>query len=144
MTLCRHWKIALLTKWLSLVENIHFPSLIKAPVLNSFTTLRQNIYNITSASGLIRIINAYYLALFETCLFYSDKTKHPGFLVIDEPRQQNLDLESFKKLTEIYVEICNKYKDKSQIIFASGNRGTFKTSQIKVELGKTNYLIKKL
>lgn len=104
----------------------------------------KNIYNITSASGLIRIINAYYLALFETCLYYSKNTKHPGFLIIDEPRQQNLDLDSFKKLTEIYVAICNDYKDKSQIIFASGNRGVFKTSQVKVELGKTNYLIQKL
>ena len=103
----------------------------------------KNIYNITSASGLIRIINAYYLALIETCLFFHEKTNHPGFVIFDEPRQQNLDIGSFKKMTQIYVDIANMYKDKVQIIFASGNRGVFKTDEIQLELSQDDFLIRK-
>ena len=38
-----------------------------------------NLYNITSSSGLIRIILSYYLALLKTCLEYKNSTNHPFF-----------------------------------------------------------------
>jgi energy-coupling factor transporter ATP-binding protein EcfA2 len=104
----------------------------------------ENIYNLTSASGLVRIINAYYLALLETCMHFSSKTFHPGILLLDEPRQQNLDLGSYKKLTKLYSDLRTKYANKYQIIFTSGNRGSLKTEEIHLDLGKDTYLLEKL
>jgi hypothetical protein len=104
----------------------------------------ENIYNLTSASGLVRIINAYYLAFLETCLHFSSKTFHPGVLLLDEPRQQNLDLGSYKKLTKLYFDLAVKYSGKYQIIFTSGNRGVIKPEDIRLDLGSSNYLLEKL
>lgn len=104
----------------------------------------ENIYNLTSASGLIRIINAYYLAFLETCLHFKSKTFHPGILLLDEPRQQNLDAGSYKKLTKLYGDLKIKYSQQYQIIFTSGNRGIIKHEDILLDLGKDRYLFEKL
>lgn len=104
----------------------------------------ENIYNLTSASGLVRIINAYYLAFLETCLHFKSTTFHPGVLLLDEPRQQNLDLGSYKKLTKLYIDLKNRYSQQYQIIFTSGNRGVIKPEEILLDLGEDNYLLEKM
>jgi DNA repair exonuclease SbcCD ATPase subunit len=60
------------------------------PYLDDF-----DIYNISSSSDNIRIILSYYLALLQTSLeFSNEKIKHPKILILDEPKQQNLDSDS--------------------------------------------------
>lgn len=51
---------------------------------------------LTSASDAIRIVWAYHLALLECARHY--QTNHPGFLILDEPRQQSADRLSFRSL----------------------------------------------
>lgn len=104
-----------------------------------------NLYNITSSSGLIRIILAYYLALLKTSLIYSNSTNHPYLLVLDEPRQQNLDIDTFNQfLNELYL-LKNEYPKQLQIILASSEEGTVKKEDIRLYLNKTdNKLIKEI
>jgi hypothetical protein len=61
------------------------------PYLDDF-----DIYNISSSSDNIRIILSYYLALLQTSikLKKSSQIKFPNLLILDEPKQQNLDNDS--------------------------------------------------
>jgi ABC-type Mn2+/Zn2+ transport system ATPase subunit len=104
----------------------------------------RNLYNITSSSGLIRIILAYYVALLETGLHYSEKTNHPLLIILDEPRQQNLDITTFNKFVNIFEKLRKKYKGKFQLIITSSKQGAFKESDKILDLGTSTYLIKKL
>lgn len=58
------------------------------PYLDDF-----DIYNISSSSDNIRIILSYYLALLQTSIKHKKLSKilHPRLLILDEPKQQNLD-----------------------------------------------------
>lgn len=104
-----------------------------------------NLYNITSSSGLIRIILSYYLALLKTGLIYYNSTNHPYLLVLDEPRQQNLDLDTFNQfLNELYL-LKKEYPKQIQIIVASSEEGNVKEEDIRLYLNKTdNKLIKEI
>ncbi|GAA4196120.1 hypothetical protein GCM10022289_01320 [Pedobacter jeongneungensis] len=57
---------------------------------------KYDIYNISSSSDNIRIILSYYLALLQTSvkLKSKGKIKFPDVLILDEPKQQNLDNDS--------------------------------------------------
>ncbi|MFC9600200.1 AAA family ATPase [Peribacillus butanolivorans] len=100
----------------------------------------RNLYYITSSSGLIRIIISYYLALLVTSV--EKDTNFPRILIFDEPRQQNLDEQTFKKFTDLILEIANQYEDKIQIIFTSGNKGSLLNEHMVLDLGTNDYLIK--
>ncbi|QIC49766.1 hypothetical protein GAG94_08555 [Lysinibacillus sphaericus] len=104
-----------------------------------------NLYNITSSSGLIRIILSYYLALLKTGLIYYNSTNHPYLLILDEPRQQNLDLDTFNQfLNELYL-LKKEYPKQLQIIVASSEEGNIKEEDIRLNLNKVdNKLIKEI
>ncbi len=76
----------------------------------------EQFYNIkfdSSASDFIRCIWAYTIALLKTSITYN--TNHPGLLVFDEPKQQDMSKDSFRKLL---VELSN-YKEQQVLVFAS-------------------------
>ncbi|PEZ01348.1 hypothetical protein CN326_21535 [Bacillus sp. AFS018417] len=102
----------------------------------------RNLYSITSSSGLIRIILAYYLALLRTGLEYKNATNHPLLLILDEPRQQNLDLDSYIKFTDLLRGLQIQFPGQFQIIMASGDKGSLSEEDISLNLNK-NYLIEK-
>lgn len=65
-----------------------------------------DLYNINSSSDNIRIILSYYLSLLQTSLKLTDysQIRYPSLLILDEPRQQNLDDKEIKS----FVEIVNR------------------------------------
>lgn len=97
-----------------------------------------NLYNITSSSGLIRIILSYYLALLKTSLIYEDSTNHPFFLVMDEPRQQNLDFDTFNHFLEQLYEVKEEYPKQFQVIVASSVKGKIEEKDVRLILNKVN------
>ncbi|HDR6262670.1 TPA: hypothetical protein QCU39_002184 [Bacillus cereus] len=101
-----------------------------------------NLYNITSSSGLIRIILAYYIALLKTCLEYSESTNHPLFLILDEPRQQNLDINTFNKFLEQFDLLKGEYPKKFQVILASSEKRKVKDEDIRLDLGSNEFLLR--
>ncbi|HFJ9423023.1 TPA: AAA family ATPase [Bacillus paranthracis] len=104
-----------------------------------------NLYNITSSSGLIRIILSYYLALLKTCLKYKNSTNHPFFLILDEPRQQNLDFDTFNHFLDQLNDIKKNYPKQFQVILASSEKGNIQEKDIRLTLNKeNNKLIKEI
>ncbi|RNB79747.1 hypothetical protein EDM56_28460 [Brevibacillus fluminis] len=103
----------------------------------------KNLYNITSSSGLIRILISYYLGLLVTCLKSKHRTNHPLILILDEPRQQNLDEETFVKFTELVMELVKdkKLNNNFQIIFTCGDKGVLTSSETALDLGVDRHLI---
>lgn len=99
----------------------------------------QNLYNITSSSGFIRIILSYYLALMKTS-FEFKSMNYPGLMIIDEPKQQNLDNATFTRFTDYLTDF--KENEGIQIVFASGNKGSLTDEDLLVHLDE--YLIRKL
>lgn len=73
-------------------------------------------YNIkfdSSASDFIRCIWAYTTALLKTSIAYD--TNHPGLLVFDEPKQQDMSKDSFRNFL---IEL-SKFTEQQVILFAS-------------------------
>lgn len=103
-----------------------------------------NLYNITSSSGLIRIILSYYLALLKTCLKYKSSTNHPLLLILDEPRQQNLDMDTFNKFLDQFKCLKKKYPKQFQIILASSEKGNYKDEDIRLDLKENIFLIQEI
>jgi len=103
-----------------------------------------NLYNITSSSGLIRIILSYYIALLKTALKYKSDTNHPFLLILDEPRQQNLDIETFNAFLNELYSLQSKYTNQFQVIIASSEKGECKDEDIRLHLQEDNYLLKEL
>lgn len=103
----------------------------------------KNLYNITSSSGFIRILLAYYLALLKTGYHYKNKTNHPLLLILDEPKQQNLDDATYEKFTEILYKLCKENSD-IQVIITSGSIGKIQKENIPVNLGEKDYLIQEI
>lgn len=101
-----------------------------------------NLYNITSSSGLIRIILSYYTSLLRTALVFKEDTNHPFLLILDEPRQQNLDIETFNTFLKELYSLQNVYPGKLQVILASSEKGLIKENDIRLHLNESNYLIK--
>ena len=73
-------------------------------------------YSDFSGSFLTRIILAYHAALFEYCL--ENNLNHPRILILDTPKQQELDPESLNSYLGKLKETCKKFKN-SQVIFSS-------------------------
>lgn len=103
-----------------------------------------NLYNITSSSGLIRIILSYYITLLKTALKYKSDTNHPFLLILDEPRQQNLDIETFNAFLNELYSLQSKYTNQFQVIIASSEKGECKDEDIRLHLREDNYLLKEL
>lgn len=113
----------------------------------NYTPYLQNfdLYNISSSSDNIRIILSYYLAILQTSLSIdSDKIKFPNLLILDEPKQQNLDPEEIKSFIEITKSLP---KDKWQIIlttYQKQDRNSF-SDYIKYEMEDfKDFLLKKI
>jgi hypothetical protein len=70
-----------------------------------------------SASDHVRIIAAYITALFETAR--TMKTNHPGLLLLDEPRQQNMQWPDFSKILK---RLATSLSAKQQVIVATSDR----------------------
>ena len=75
------------------------------------------IRSVSSASDFIRSIWAYYLALLKV------GSKHPGFVIFDEPCQQSMDESSLVKL----FECASSFMNKQLIFFCSSQPHTLKT-----------------
>ncbi|MEE3952812.1 AAA family ATPase [Peribacillus frigoritolerans] len=105
---------------------------------------RMNLYNITSSSGLIRIILSYYTALLKTALRFKSEINHPFLLILDEPRQQNLDMETFNAFLEELYSLQKNNPNQFQVILASSEKGSCNDNDIRVHLDENNYLIKEL
>ncbi|WP_179877733.1 AAA family ATPase [Bacillus thuringiensis] len=103
-----------------------------------------NLYNITSSSGLIRIILSYYISLLRTALAFKTDINHPLLLILDEPRQQNLDIETFNTFLKELYSLQKKYSGEFQVILASSEKGSIREKDICLYLNEDNYLIKEL
>jgi len=101
----------------------------------------RNLYYLTSSSGLIRIILSYYVALLETALNYEDSVQHPFLLLMDEPRQQNLDIKAFNCFIDLFKELEKKYQGKFQVIIASSEKGNASDTDLALDLGADTYLL---
>ncbi|WP_291075595.1 MULTISPECIES: hypothetical protein [unclassified Empedobacter] len=83
---------------------------------HNFFPIVDDLYNIkfdSSASDFIRSIWAFTISLMKTSIKYDGN--HPQLLILDEPKQQDASLESFKALLS---ELAN-FKDQQVIVFAS-------------------------
>jgi DNA repair exonuclease SbcCD ATPase subunit len=103
-----------------------------------------NLYNVTSSSGLIRIILSYYTALLKTALEFKLDTNHPFLLILDEPRQQNLDIETFNSFLDELYSLQREFPNQFQVILASSEKGCCEDKDIRLYLSENNYLIQEL
>lgn len=102
----------------------------------------RNFFNITSSSGLIRIIVAYYLSILYTCDKFEMTCNHPKILLLDEPRQHNLDITTFNTITQCFLELT--HNSAFQVIFTSGDLGTLSPENILVDLDLHGMLIQEI
>lgn len=112
--------------------------------------LEYDIYNITSSSDNVRIILSYYLALLQTSVkLKTEKFKihFPNLLILDEPRQQNLDVEDLIG----FISLINAIgRDNCQVILTTFSEGKeesydqFKPFIVHEMKNKTDKLLKKL
>lgn len=83
---------------------------------NNLFPIVDNLYNIkfdSSASDFIRSIWAFTISLMKTSIKYGGN--HPQFLMLDEPKQQDASLVSFKAL----LKELSKFKEQQVFVFAS-------------------------
>jgi hypothetical protein len=90
------------------------------PVDNPYSQEPQNIRFVSSASDFVRSIWAYYLALMKT------SSRHPGFLVFDEPGQHQMRVDSMKALLRQAVN------EKRQMIFAISQDRNFDDQRLNI------------
>lgn len=95
----------------------------------------RNLFYLTSSSGSIRIILSYYIALLETALKFSEAVQHPFLLILDEPRQQNLDIHTFNNFLSLFEILREKYPNKFEVIIASSEKGNINKKDITLDLG---------
>lgn len=113
------------------------------PYLDNF-----DIYNISSSSDNIRIILSYYLALLQTSIELNQikKISYPNILILDEPKQQNLDNDSLIDCLSLINQIS---ASESQVIITTyseldSDRDKFEEHIIYEMKNKADYLIKPL
>lgn len=85
---------------------------------DSFRPMREGfdiVYDV-SASDNIRSISSYLTALLEVARLF--KTNHPGLLILDEPRQQNLDWTNFASILE---RLAQSKQANQQVIVATSD-----------------------
>jgi len=126
-----------------LIHNIKLDSTDNyTPYLDNF-----DIYNISSSSDNIRIILSYYLSLLQTSIKYKklEKIIYPNILILDEPKQQNLDNDS---LIDCISVIENISASESQVILTTysdiqTDRDRFCKHIVYEMKNKTDYLLKR-
>lgn len=113
-----------------------------SPYLDNF-----DIYNISSSSDNIRIILSYYLAILQTSLKLKNKNKiiFPDILILDEPKQQNLDSDSLIDSVKLMAEMTSK---SSQIILTTYSELPSDREKLEKYImyemkNKTDFLLKK-
>lgn len=107
-----------------------------------------DIYNISSSSDNIRIILSYYLSLLQTSIKFKniDSIGFPNILILDEPKQQNLDNDS---LVDCVSVIENISSNDGQVILTTyseleSDRKKFEKHIVYEMKNKTDYLLKRL
>jgi hypothetical protein len=122
---------------------------IKVDSNDNYTPYLDNydIYNISSSSDNIRIILSYYLSILQTSIKFKnlDSIKFPNILILDEPKQQNLDNDS---LIDCVSVIENISSNDSQVILTTyseleSDRQKFEKYLIYEMKTKTDYLLKR-
>ncbi|WP_197413308.1 AAA family ATPase [Pedobacter sp. Leaf176] len=90
-------------------KNRELIAAIRLDASDNYTPYLDNydIYNISSSSDNIRIILSYYLALLQTSIELKTKGKiiFPDILVLDEPKQQNLDNDSLIDCIKVMADL---------------------------------------
>jgi hypothetical protein len=123
---------------------------IKVDANDNYTPYLDNfdIYNISSSSDNIRIILSYYLSLLQTSIKLKalNKIIYPNILILDEPKQQNLDNDS---LIDCLGVIGNISTQDSQVILTTyselqSDRDKLLSHIIYEMKTKTDYLLKKI
>ena len=68
---------------------------------------KYDIYNIISSSDNVRLMLSYYLGILQTSVQLDNDTRinFPNLLILDEPKQQNLDNSTLKKLIELIEKL---------------------------------------
>ncbi len=113
------------------------------PYLESY-----DIYNIVSSSDNVRIMLSYYMSLLQTSISMKNdaKIKFPNLLILDEPKQQNLDNESLFVFIDLLSEIS---ADMCQVILTTYTQVKEQKDQIDQFIihemtGSSDYLIKRI
>jgi hypothetical protein len=76
-----------------------------------------DLYNISSSSDNVRVILSYYLSMLQTSIQLDNpKIKFPNLLILDEPKQQNLDDKDLNTFIEI---LENLPTDSCQVILTT-------------------------
>lgn len=123
---------------------------IKVDSNDNYTPYLDNydIYNISSSSDNIRIILSYYLSLLQTSIKFKnlDSIGYPNILILDEPKQQNLDNDS---LVDCINVIENISSNDGQVILTTyseleSDKRKFEKHIIYEMKNKTDYLLKRL
>ena len=123
---------------------------IKVDSTDNYTPYLDNfdIYNISSSSDNIRIILSYYLSLLQTSIQLNSLNKilYPNILILDEPKQQNLDNDSLLDCVNLIENISSV---DSQVILTTYSelqidREKFSSHIIFEMKNKTDYLLKRL
>ncbi|ASV31088.1 hypothetical protein CJ263_13185 [Maribacter cobaltidurans] len=113
------------------------------PYLDNF-----DIYNISSSSDNIRIILSYYLALLQTSIKLDQINEicYPKLLILDEPKQQNLDSDSLMDCVNLIENITY---NSSQVILTTyselqTDKDKFDDHIIYEMKDKNDYLLKRI
>jgi|GEM_PF-1562514 len=108
---------------------------------------KYDLYNISSSSDNVRIILSYYLALLQTSVGLSNSAiKFPNFLLLDEPKQQNLDEVDLIAFIEIIEQLSTKPIQVILTTYSEGKKNKARFSKyIRLEMKNSDdYLLKKL
>ncbi len=113
------------------------------PYLDNF-----DIYNISSSSDNIRIILSYYLSLLQTSIKLKNMGRilYPNILILDEPKQQNLDNDSLVDCIDVIKSIPS---NDSQVILTTyselaDDREKFEKYLVYEMKDKTDFLLKRI
>lgn len=88
-----------------------------------------DIYNITSSSDNVRIILSYYLSLLQTGVQLKNEqvvTHFPNLLILDEPRQQNLDVADLTGFISLINSIGSNYFQVILTTYSEGKEDSYK------------------
>lgn len=103
-----------------------------------------DLYNITSSSDNVRIILSYYLAMLQTSLL-SPGTHFPNLLILDEPRQQNLDEEDLKGFISAISELSDQNYQVILTTYSEGkDRSSFEKFIVREMTNKSDFLLKEV
>ena len=91
----------------------------------------------------MRVILAYYFSLLKTSIELGDKTRFLNLLILDEPKQQNIDEHAFESFLQQTKTIPSK---DWQVIITTfrGEEHLKEYNLIKISSDESKFLIKKL